>query len=78
MSETPAPEIGNWEGATFRDCHEHRTTGRRAWCFDCAEWCYQSTLCHGCAAPKARSIITELRKLIETLTVGVNQLEELL
>lgn len=34
-----------------RECGEHRTVGaHRAWCFDCAEWCYPHAemACRGC------------------------------
>ena len=34
-------ENGGFEGWTPRACREHRTVGpHRAWCYDCAEWCY--------------------------------------
>jgi len=37
-----------WEGYTPRECGEHRTTGQRAWCFDCQEWCSLGLPCRGC------------------------------
>lgn len=40
--------MSDWEGNPDRNCGEHRTTGARAWCFDCSEWCYPNILCHGC------------------------------
>lgn len=29
-------------------CGTHRTTGDRAWCFECKEWCYPNGPCMGC------------------------------
>jgi hypothetical protein len=43
MSETK-----DWEGREGRTCGEHRTTGSRAWCFQCSEWCYPRLTCNGC------------------------------
>ena len=43
--------MSNWEGCVERECGDHRTTGRRAWCFDCTEWCYEAIPCKGCAVP---------------------------
>lgn len=43
MSETK-----DWEGREGRSCGEHRTTGSRAWCFQCSEWCYPRLTCNGC------------------------------
>lgn len=45
----------NFEGHDPRECDEHRTVGpHRAWCFDCGEWCYPSSPCIRCEAPKLR------------------------
>lgn len=41
-------EKSSFAGHPARACGEHRTTGERAWCHDCAEWCYPSTGCRGC------------------------------
>ena len=49
-----------WEGYPVRECGEHRTTGRRAWCFDCHEWCYPDPPCKGCELPILRARIVEL------------------
>lgn len=39
--------LGPWEGC---DCgSEHRSTYRRAWCFDCREWCYRGEECEAAA-----------------------------
>lgn len=35
-------------GHENRECGEHRTTGSRAWCFNCNEWCYPQMPCVGC------------------------------
>lgn len=47
-----------FEGFPERECGEHRTTGMRAWCHDCTEWCYQAWPCKGCE-------IVQLRKKAE-------------
>lgn len=36
-------------GHSRRRCGEHRTTGPRAWCSDCSEWCYPEEPCVRCA-----------------------------
>jgi hypothetical protein len=39
----------NFEGHNPRECGEHRTVGEhRAWCHECAEWCYPGDGCKGC------------------------------
>jgi hypothetical protein len=38
----------DWEGAADRTCGRHRTTGTRAWCYDCGQWCRPKRLCPGC------------------------------
>lgn len=47
MSDLPPEQ--KFQGYDRRACGEHRTAGGRAWCFECGEWCYPSTPCHGCA-----------------------------
>jgi hypothetical protein len=45
------PDASHFAGWSPRDCGDHRTVGaRRAWCFDCAEWCYPHAemACRGC------------------------------
>lgn len=56
-----------WAGMEARECGEHRTTGGRAWCFDCSQWCYPSQLCRGCELPVLRARITHLERGGETL-----------
>lgn len=41
----------DWEGRPRRNCDQHRTTGHRAWCYTCTEWCYPTRPCQGCAEP---------------------------
>ena len=41
-------EAGNFIGHQGRRCGEHRTTGDRARCFDCNEWCSASIPCERC------------------------------
>ena len=50
----------NFEGHQGRECGEHRTTGQRAWCFDCTEWCYDHVPCKGCELPMLRNLIKRL------------------
>lgn len=44
-----------FEGLASRECGEHRTTGQRAWCHDCTEWCYPQAPCRGCELPQLRA-----------------------
>ena len=50
----------NWEGFTERECSEHRTTGGRAWCFDCSEWCYERVPCKGCERPQLMELLSAI------------------
>jgi hypothetical protein len=45
----------DFEGHPDRECGEHRTTGERAWCHGCQEWCYPDSPCKGCELPQLRS-----------------------
>src|SRR5690606_23790335 len=56
MSPLPAPEPRpeRFEGHDGRECGEHHTTGPRAWCSNCQEWCYPGILCRGCELPLLR------------------------
>jgi hypothetical protein len=53
LLSTPAPpkrdEKGNYDGRVGGG--EHRTTGQRAWCYGCSEWCAESYACP-CCEPK--------------------------
>lgn len=51
-----------FEGHEPRDCGEHRATIKRAWCFDCSEWCYEIAPCKGCAQPV---VLTALRNIAQ-------------
>lgn len=50
----------NFEGFAGRECGEHRTTGERAWCFDCSEWCYPGAPCVRCLVGPIREKVEEL------------------
>lgn len=49
-----------WEGRALRECGEHRTTGSRAWCYDCTEWCYLGAPCTRCELPYLRVELAEM------------------
>lgn len=58
---TPVPlDLDAHEGHPGRECGEHRTTGARAWCFDCGEWCYPEAPCARCELPMVRDALREL------------------
>lgn len=51
----PIFSAGRFEGFTDRDCGEHRTVSvHRAWCFQCAEWCYPEIPCIRCDPRRPR------------------------
>ena len=52
----------DYEGHEDRSCGDHRTTGRRAWCFECHEWCYPANPCRGCELPTLREENQRLRE----------------
>lgn len=52
-----------WDGYQPRDCGEHRTTGGRAWCFDCQEWCYLEGPCRGCEIEPLREVAQAAKAL---------------
>lgn len=43
-----------FEGHEGRECGDHDSTGRRAWCSWCTEWCYPHAPCKGCEMPALR------------------------
>jgi hypothetical protein len=51
----------NFEGHDGRECGEHRTTGQRAWCHSCTEWCYPDGPCKGCELPQLHAEVERLR-----------------
>lgn len=57
MAENAEP---NFEGHEGRECGEHRTTGGRAWCFSCSEWCYLTLPCKGCELPLLRDVLASV------------------
>lgn len=76
MSPLPAPEPRpeRFEGHDGRECGEHRTTGPRAWCSNCQEWCYPGILCRGCELPllrqraeQAEAAVQRVRDLAEDM-----------
>lgn len=56
-----------WEGFTERECGDHRTTGGRAWCFDCSEWCYKHVPCKGCEVPRLRDVLDRVVKYLGSM-----------
>lgn len=48
MTAPAAADTRRFLGFRPRRCGEHRTCGRRAWCFDCQEWCYPYDPCTRC------------------------------
>lgn len=59
MTITPLPsaeynEEGHFTGHTPRECHDHYSTGGRAWCDDDTEWCYPAVPCARCEIPMLR------------------------
>lgn len=55
---------------------EHRTTGQRAWCHECSEWCYPHDPCGQpkcCAAHTDNSDWDAARARIEELTRERNE-----
>lgn len=49
MSSGELHADADFEGHWPRECGEHRTTGVRAWCFECMQWCYRGEDgCTGC------------------------------
>ena len=63
---TPDAEA-DFEGHPDRECGLHRTTGGRAWCFTCSEWCYPSQPCAGCELPQLRATVERLQARITDL-----------
>jgi len=65
-SREPVPhrdEHGYLDGWVPRECGEHRTTGDRAWCFDCSEWCSTASPCVRC---ERGILLREIRRLSGT------------
>jgi hypothetical protein len=56
MSTVERTPSGAFVGHRPRKCGPHTSTGARAWCGDCAEWCYPSIPCGGCALGIAEDI----------------------
>jgi hypothetical protein len=56
-----------------RECGEHRTTGTRAWCFDCSEKCSPDIPCKGCERPH---LLDELERAQTELAMWENRFGE--
>lgn len=72
------PEFGpRFEGHLNRDCGDHRTTGFRAWCHDCSEWCYPSLPCARCERPMLIARLLEQLMAAESMVMSLrNSLEQ--
>lgn len=61
----------NFDGHAGRECGEHRTTGQRAWCHGCSEWCYPDSPCKGCELPQLHARVAALesagQELVDTI-----------
>jgi hypothetical protein len=57
MSETTTVRFA---GHANRECGDHHSTGHRAWCFNCSEWCYEDIPCKGCELPSLRAAVQSL------------------
>lgn len=66
MAETATHFVGHEN----RECGEHRTTGPRAWCFDCSEWCYPAIPCKGCELPTLRAAVERVEALLTSGPIG--------
>ncbi len=44
---------------------EHRSTGERAWCFECQEWCYPELPCQCCARTTPEALRRWVQDLLE-------------
>jgi hypothetical protein len=64
----------NFEGHAERECGEHRATIRRAWCFDCSEWCYPHCGCKGCELPTLRKQLKEVREHCLDVVSGYSEI----
>jgi hypothetical protein len=64
----------DWNGVP--DTSEHRSVGRRAWCFNDSEWCYRDSMCQCCDVTRvptrwkgwhAGEVLDELRAQVKAL-----------
>lgn len=69
-------EPDNFGGHPDRECGEHRSTGLRAWCFGCSEWCYPEQPCKGCELPMLRSSLEALRDEVRRLPVSLSNVSD--
>lgn len=68
----PSTARSEFHGHEGRECGEHRTTGQRAWCHDCSEWCYPELPCKGCELPQLRAEVQRLNEQIGTVWREMN------
>jgi len=62
-----------FEGYDGRECGEHRTTGPRAWCFNCQEWCYPDIPCRGCELPLFRARAERAEAAVQALERAIRK-----
>lgn len=48
---------------------EHRSTGVRAWCLDCREWCYKTYPCRCCTNTTPDALRQKIRDLLRGAAV---------
>lgn len=54
-----------FEGLDPRECGEHRTLGRRAWCFACSQYCSPTVLCNGCELSSVMAERDRLQAIVD-------------
>jgi hypothetical protein len=57
----------DFTGHAGRECGEHRSTGPRAWCHGCSEWCSPEGPCKGCELPQLRARVDALEALADVV-----------
>ena len=66
-----------YTGYEPRECGDHRSTGSRAWCFECSEWCYPRIPCKGCEIEGLRDRVVRIDRTmvpVEQLRAAIRQL----
>lgn len=59
----------DWQGCSCGG--EHRTTGSRAWCLKCQEWCHPYATC------EIKNATCEIADLREQLRISIEALEKI-
>ncbi len=69
MTDKLGLPTAQWEKGNFlgHGVCEHRTTGGRAWCYNCEEWCYPNEPCVRCKEPLTRALLVEALEVIEDM-----------